>query len=71
MRPIENIQNTVLNNIDAAIITSKYNRRYLTGFESSDGILFLTKDKAIYLVDFRYIEAARANITDCEVTLLE
>lgn len=42
----------------AAIIQNPKNRRYLSGFSSSDGMLVIC-DKAYLLLDFRYAEAAR------------
>lgn len=55
----------------AFLISSPENRRYLTGFASSDGYLFLTKNEAIFLIDSRYIEAAQNQITECtEIVLL-
>ncbi len=57
---------------DAVIITSKVNQRYVTGFDFDDGYVVVTKDKAFVLVDFRYIEAARASVTDeFEILMLE
>lgn len=43
---------------EAALIVSPANRRYYTGFASSDGLLWVTADEARFLTDFRYIEAA-------------
>lgn len=43
---------------DACLVTSHSNRFYLSGFRSSAGIVFLTKDKAYLIVDFRYYEMA-------------
>jgi len=51
----------------AALVTAPVSRRCLTGFESSDGLLFITPDSVIFLTDSRYIEAARAAITACPV----
>lgn len=50
----------------AVLITSEHNRRYLTGFLSSDGCVVVTADGACFLTDFRYIEAARASVTTME-----
>lgn len=57
---------------DGAVIFSEVSRRYLTGFPSTEGVLLITRDKAYLIVDFRYIEAARAAVKDpgCEVVLL-
>ena len=40
------------------LVQSPKNRRYLSGFNSSDGTLLIS-DKAYLLLDFRYAEAAR------------
>ncbi len=42
----------------AALIQNPKNRRYLSGFQSSDGMLLLC-GKAYLILDFRYAEAAR------------
>lgn len=57
--------------IDAAIITSGCNRLYYLGFNSSAGVIFVTRKKAYFLIDFRYIEQARRRVKNCEVILLE
>jgi Xaa-Pro aminopeptidase len=40
--------------LDGVLITSLFNRRYLSGFTGSAGFLLITKDQAILLTDFRY-----------------
>ena len=55
---------------DCAIITSDINRRYFTGLKSSAGVIAAFPDKAYLLVDFRYIEMARATVRDAEVIML-
>lgn len=50
----------------AALVTSPHNRRYLTGFPSSDGCVLILPDAAYFLTDFRYIEAARRQIRSME-----
>ena len=52
---------------DCVIITSDINRRYFTGMKSSAGVVIAFPDKAYLLIDFRYIEKARATVTDAEV----
>lgn len=49
---------------EAALITTPHNRRYFTGFPSSDGCLLVTREAAYFLTDFRYIEAAKRGIRD-------
>ncbi len=43
---------------EAALITSPVSRMYLTEFSSSDGFLFLTREKAFFFLDSRYFEMA-------------
>lgn len=55
--------------VDAALIVSDVNRRYYTGMASSAGTLLITRDRAELVIDFRYIEKARATARGCNVTL--
>lgn len=50
----------------AALVTAPHNRRYLTGFPSSAGCVLVTPEKAWFLTDFRYIEAAERRIKHME-----
>lgn len=52
---------------DALVLTSEVNRRYATGFHSSAGAVYLSAKQAVFYTDFRYVEAARAAVTDFEV----
>lgn len=52
-------------NVDGLLIASPENRRYFTGFEASDGFLFITENGSLFLTDSRYIEAAQNKITAC------
>ena len=56
---------------DCVIITSPENRRYFTGFNSSDGFLVVTNNETIFFTDSRYIEAASKEITACKSVLLK
>ncbi len=53
-----------------AMVTSEVSRKYLTGFQSSDGVLVISKERSVFFVDGRYYEKASEQITDCEVELL-
>lgn len=55
----------------AAVIMSDFGRRYFTNFSSSAGILVITKEKAVFATDFRYIEKAKNEISHIEVVLLK
>ncbi len=53
----------------AALIMSEENICYFTSFHSTNGYLVVTGDKAIFLTDSRYIEAAQNKITTCDEIL--
>ncbi|WP_028521380.1 aminopeptidase P family protein [Ruminococcus flavefaciens] len=56
---------------DCVLITSDINRRYFTGMKSSAGVILAFPGKAYLLIDFRYIEKARATVKDAEVIELK
>ena len=49
------------------LLTSEVARFYATGFKSSAGIVLITREKSIFMTDFRYIEAARAQTNGIDV----
>ncbi len=53
----------------ALLIRSGTNRFYLTGFKSSDGFVLLSRKRAEFFTDSRYIEAARAAVRHLAVSL--
>ncbi len=54
----------------AILIYTPVSRLYISGFESSLGYLFITKEKSLLFVDGRYIEAAKKGVNeDIEVRL--
>lgn len=53
----------------AALIMSEENICYFTSFHSSNGYLLVTGDKAVFLTDSRYIEAAQNKISTCDEIL--
>lgn len=59
------------NGADCALITSDINRRYFTGMRSSAGVVLAFPEKAYLIIDFRYIEKARATVTAAEVIELK
>ena len=65
---ILNIQKKLDNN-EALLITSPSNRFYLTDFHSSAGCVFITKDEAFFLVDFRYFEKAKSTVHNMATVL--
>lgn len=52
---------------DAVLLTSEANRRYATDFHSTAGVCYISRKSAHFFTDFRYVEAARAQIKSCEV----
>ena len=52
---------------EAYLITSELHNYYLSGFESTDGALIITKKDAYLLVDSRYIEAAQLDVKHMNV----
>ena len=44
--------------VDAVLISSKSNRRWLSGFTGSDGLLLVSEDRALIGTDSRYWEQA-------------
>lgn len=59
--------------LDAMLLTCAPNRFYASGFASSrtDGIAFVTRERAYYFTDFRYIEAATAQIKGAAVEMVK
>lgn len=53
--------------IDAMLITSDINRRYVTGFTGTAGAVIITKDKQILITDFRYVEQAKTQAPHFEI----
>ncbi len=53
--------------VDGILITNAQNRRYLTGFTGSAGIVVITKTVANLYVDFRYVEQAHSQVKDFAV----
>ena len=67
MTKFERLFGQLPESIDCVLITSDINRRYFTGMKSSDGTVIAFRDKAYLIIDFRYIEKARATVTAAEV----
>lgn len=61
---------SILSSGTAALIITDVNRRYLTGFRSSLGYLFITESGAKLLTDGRYYLAAKQTVKNADVVLL-
>ncbi|MEB6247686.1 Xaa-Pro peptidase family protein [Mammaliicoccus sciuri] len=53
--------------LEAVVILSPYNRRYLSGFTGTSGSLLITQDNSLLITDFRYIQQANDQAQDFEV----
>ncbi|MBP1969722.1 Xaa-Pro aminopeptidase [Virgibacillus natechei] len=49
-------------NLDAILITSAINRRYITGFTGTAGVAIVSREDARFITDFRYTEQANEEI---------
>lgn len=59
-----------LTDVDAILLISPTNRRYATGFPSTEGTVLVTKKSAHFFVDSRYVEAAEKAISGARVELV-
>ncbi|SEM27569.1 Xaa-Pro aminopeptidase [Mesobacillus persicus] len=53
--------------LDGMLITSNFNRRFMTGFTGTAGAVLITVDKALFITDFRYTEQAAKQCEGYEV----
>ena len=67
MNAVEKIRQKLPDAHTAAVVTTPHNRRYLTGFPSSAGMVIITPQSAAFMTDSRYAEAAGKAIRDMEV----
>jgi Xaa-Pro aminopeptidase len=70
MTQLQRFQDALKNSeFDAALISSELNQRYISGFNYTDGYILIGREKAYLLTDFRYIEAAHAEVKDFEILM--
>ncbi len=65
------VQDGLKHSDEAAIILSDINRLYFSGFKSSAGLALITKSCAYLIVDFRYGEAAKAQVKHMNVEVYQ
>ena len=53
--------------LDAILLTNENDRRFATGFPSSDGTVIVTVHQAFFITDSRYIEAAHNKVQNAEI----
>lgn len=71
MNNIERLQQKLRDDTCGALIFSIPNRFYFSGLDAEDGIIVVSKKRAVFLIDSRYIEVAKKAVTSCEVVLLK
>lgn len=57
--------------VDAFLVNSFYNIRYLSGFNGDSGWLLITPDKSLLITDFRFLIQAKAEASGCEIVMYE
>lgn len=57
--------------IEAVLVTSPYNLRYITEFTGTAGLAIVTPDQAVFITDFRYTEQANEQIKEFRVVQAE
>ncbi|MEO2074416.1 MAG: aminopeptidase P family protein [Bacillus sp. (in: firmicutes)] len=68
MEKIEKLRsNFSSNGIDGMLITSPFNRRYISNFTGSSGVVLISAEKALFITDFRYIEQASKQCEGFEI----
>jgi Xaa-Pro aminopeptidase len=60
-------QKIVKKGLDGLVITKLPNIRYLSGFTGSEALLLLTRERDIFLTDFRYVEQAQRECKGLEI----
>src|SRR5699024_7494257 len=55
--------------MDGFIVTDASNRKYLTNFTGSNGILLITKQGTVMITDYRYVEQAKGQTEGIEIIL--
>lgn len=53
--------------LDGIIITSDYNRRYITNFTGTAGAVLVSQERALFVTDFRYVEQAEKQCKGFEI----
>jgi Xaa-Pro aminopeptidase len=56
-----------LGDLDALVVTNLVNVRYLTGYTGSNGVAVVSRDRRLFLTDFRYMTQAAEQVGGFEV----
>jgi Xaa-Pro aminopeptidase len=52
--------------LDCLLVTNLVNVRYLSGFTGTNGACLVSRDERLFFTDFRYVERARAEVSEFE-----
>src|SRR3989338_1013953 len=55
--------------VDALLITTLENIRYLSGFTGSSGVIIITSDRAFFLTDSRYDSQSRNEVDGLKIKI--
>jgi Xaa-Pro aminopeptidase len=55
--------------VDGILITDLNNLRYLTGFTGSSGLSIITRNRSLFVTDFRYKEQAKMEVKGFSITI--
>ncbi len=58
-------------NLDGLLISDLTNLRYLIGYTGDNGLLLLSKGKALFFTDFRYAEQSKREIRNAKIKIRE
>jgi len=53
--------------IDGLLITNSYNRRYMTNFTGTAGVVLISEKNAAFITDFRYVEQANEQVSNYDI----
>ena len=68
MNKLEQVQQLLKSKkLDAIVILSDYNRRYLSEFTGTSGALIISSNHKYLVTDFRYTEQAKKQATEFEI----
>ncbi|KPH76415.1 MULTISPECIES: M24 family metallopeptidase [Bacillaceae] len=55
------------NKLDGILVTSPYNRRYITGFTGTAGVAIISESDSRFITDFRYTEQANEQAKEFQI----
>jgi Xaa-Pro aminopeptidase len=68
MEKLKKIRKALKNEgLDGILITSMYNRRYVSDFTGTAGVVLIGLEKALFITDFRYVEQASKQCIGYEI----